>query len=97
MLVGFVEARTIKIIQLVQGGRLAEDPFEKTYQVYNRRTKETEEVCAVVKGNKENVMGMLVLGPLSKVLNLNNKQWQAANEEIEAESGEHYSGGRCLL
>jgi hypothetical protein len=80
-----------KMIQRVQGGRyefddfnklwkLAEDPFEKTYQVYNRRTKETEEVRAVIKGNEENATSTLVLGALSEVLNSNNKRRQAASE-----------------
>eukprot|EP00978_Attheya_sp_CCMP212_P046510 scaffold395845_cov24-Attheya_sp.AAC.1 len=45
---------------------VAEDPFTKTYDVYSRRTKQTEEVKAVIKGNEESATGVLVLTSLAK-------------------------------
>eukprot|EP00978_Attheya_sp_CCMP212_P035067 scaffold150590_cov57-Attheya_sp.AAC.1 len=47
---------------------VAEDAFTKTYDVYNRRTKQTEEVKAVIKGNEESATGVLVLTLLAKVM-----------------------------
>eukprot|EP00978_Attheya_sp_CCMP212_P031620 scaffold120269_cov25-Attheya_sp.AAC.1 len=46
---------------------VAEDPFTKTYEVYNRRMKQTEEVKAVIKGNEESATGVMVLTSLAKV------------------------------
>jgi hypothetical protein len=75
----------------VQGGRyefddfnnlwiLAESPFERSYQVYNNRTKETQEVHAVIKGNEETATSTLVLNSLAEVLNSKSKKRQALNE-----------------
>jgi hypothetical protein len=52
--------------------KVAEDPFTKTYDVYNRRTKTTEEVKAVIKGNEESATGVLVLTSLAKVMQSRN-------------------------
>ena len=54
--------------------KVAEDPFTQTYQIYNRRTKETEQVKAVIKGNEESATSMLVLESLAKVMQSKNTQ-----------------------
>eukprot|EP00978_Attheya_sp_CCMP212_P009169 scaffold21618_cov63-Attheya_sp.AAC.11 len=54
--------------------KVAEDPLTKTYDVYNRRMNQTEEVKAVIKGNKESATEMLVLTSLAKVMQSRNNE-----------------------
>jgi hypothetical protein len=49
--------------------KVAKDPYTKTYDIYNRRTKETEQVKALIKGNEESATSMLVLESLAKSCN----------------------------
>eukprot|EP00978_Attheya_sp_CCMP212_P005264 scaffold11665_cov36-Attheya_sp.AAC.1 len=81
--------------QRVQGGRyefdefnkqwrLVESPFQRSHQIFNKGTKETEEVHSVIKGNKETATSTLILNSLAEVLNSKRKKRNALNE-----------GGQC--
>jgi hypothetical protein len=54
--------------------KLAEQPFTKRYNIYNRRTQKEEEITSVIKGCEQTATGTLVLTSLANVINSKNSK-----------------------